>query len=77
MADEDDPEEWAREWLDTVASGKATMSQRLLSTLEARGGGVSVVKKLAQDRSVHLVLVVDENDQELVAASRHPFEIIC
>ena len=77
MVKEIDPEEWAREWLDAVASGKATMSQRLLSTIETRGGGIAAVKKLAQARAVHLVLVVDENDRQIVAASRHPFKIIC
>lgn len=70
------PEAWAVEWLDKVASGQATMSQRKLSTVEARGG-INALKKLARERGVHLLVVVDEDGAEIVAASRHPFRIIC
>ena len=69
--------EWANEWLEGIANGSNTMSQRKLTSIEARGGGLDAVKVIAQEKGVHLLLVVDDKGDELVAASPHPFKVIC
>lgn len=69
-------EQWAIDWLDSVADGSNTMSQRKLSSIEKRGG-LESVKSLAQERGVHLLQIEDDKGNELVAASTKPFKIIC
>ncbi len=69
--------QWAAEWLDAVANGSSTMSQRKLTSIEKRGGGIEAVKALAEQKGVHLLLVEDDKGNELVAASVKPFEVIC
>ena len=69
--------QWATEWLDGVADGSNTMSQRKLTSVEKRGGGLEAVKALAEQKGVHLLLVTDDKGDELVAASVHPFTVIC
>lgn len=69
--------DWAERWLDAVASGEATMSQRRLSSVETRGGGLDSVASLARARGVHLVVLTDDQGNELVAASKHPFRVVC
>ena len=68
---------WAAAWLDAVAAGTATMSQRKLSAVEKRGGGLSAVGALARERGVHLLVLTDDTGDEIVAASRHPFKVVC
>ena len=68
---------WAAEWLDGVADGSYTMSQRKRSSVEKRGGGLEAVKALARERGVHLLLLEDDKGEELVAASTKPFEVVC
>jgi hypothetical protein len=68
---------WALKWLDAVADGSATMSQRKLTSIEKRGGGLNAVKSLAREKRIHLLLLEDDNGDELVAASSKPFEVIC
>lgn len=68
---------WAAEWLDGVADGSHTMSQRKLSSVETRGGGLEAVTALARERGVHLLLLEDDKGNELVAASTKPFEVVC
>ena len=68
---------WASEWLDAVADGSSTMSQRKLTSIERRGGGLEAVKALAQEKGVHLLLVEDDKGNELVAASVKPFTVVC
>jgi hypothetical protein len=53
------------------------MSQRKLSSVETRGGGLEAVTALARERGVHLLLLGDDKGDELVAASTKPFEVIC
>ena len=72
-----DPLEWATTWLDTVADGSNTMSQRKLSSVEKRGGGIEALKAVAKAKGVHLLLVEDDKGNELVAASVKPFQVIC
>ena len=68
---------WVAEWLDGVADGSKTMSQRKLSVVEAKGGGMAALRKEAKARRVHLVVLTDDQGNELVAASKHPFKVIC
>jgi hypothetical protein len=70
-------EQWASEWLDSVADGSNTMSQRKLSSIAKRGGGIKSVKALAQKKGVHLVLLEDDKGNELVAASTKRFKVVC
>ena len=68
---------WTAEWLDAVAAGESTMSQRKLSSIEKRGGGLEVVKAAAKEKGVHLLLLEDDKGDELVAASTKPFKVVC
>lgn len=68
---------WVTEWLDRVADGSNTMSQRRLASVEQRGGGLEAVKALAQEKGVHLLLLEDDQGNELVAASTKPFTVVC
>ncbi len=67
---------WADAWLDGVASGAATMSQRALTTIEAKGGLEPVVAA-ARARGVHLCQLTDDTGKVLIAASQHPFVALC
>ena len=69
--------QWATEWLDGVADGSRTMSQRRLSSIEKQGGGLEVIKALAEQRGVHLLRLEDDEGDALVAASLKPFEVLC
>ena len=67
---------WADAWLDGVASGAATMSQRAMTTVEAKGG-VAPVVAAARLRGVHLLRLTGDTGKVLIAASREPFEVLC
>lgn len=67
---------WIETWLDAVANGSATMSQRRLSSVE-RHGGTSAAVAAATKRGVHLAKVIDDQGIVLIAASLHPFEALC
>jgi hypothetical protein len=69
-------EAWICSWLDDVASGKATMSQRAVSAIERRGGLDRVVAA-ARARGVHLVQLEDDKGKAVVAASLKPFRTLC
>ena len=69
--------QWASDWLDKVADGTSTMSQRKLSSVETRGGGLSAVRALAEQKEVHLLRLEDDEGNELIAASIKPFEVVC
>ena len=69
--------QWAEEWLDKVAAGAAAMSQRKLASIEACGGGLEAVKRLAEQKGVHLLRLEDDQGNELIAASAKPFEVVC
>ncbi len=70
-------DQWASDWLDSVADGSNTMSQRKLLSIEKRGGGIKAVKALAKKKGVHLLLLEDDKGTELVAASVKPFKVVC
>ena len=69
--------EWASAWLDSVADGSNTMSQRKLSSVERLGGGIEAVKAIAEQKGVHLLLLEDDKGNELIAASTRPFKVVC
>jgi len=70
------PSKQATEWLNAVASGSNTMSQRNLASIE-KMGGMAAVKALAEEKGVHLLLLEDDKGNELVAASTKPFKVVC
>lgn len=67
---------WIGRWIDAVADGSATMSQRRLTSVE-RNGGTAAAISAAKDRGVHLAKLTDDNGNILIAASLHPFEPLC
>ena len=69
--------QWATAWLNTVAGGLNTMSQRKLTSIEKHEGGLDTVKSVAEKLGVHLLLVEDDEGNEIVAASKKPFKVIC
>jgi hypothetical protein len=69
--------QWAVGWLKTVQSGLNTMSQRKLTSIEKHAGGLDLVKSVAEEMGVHLLLVEDDEGNEMVAASLKPFKVIC
>jgi len=73
----DKEQQWATEWLESVANGSSTMSQRKLTSIETRGGGLESVKSIAEQKGVHLLRVEDDKGNELIAASMKPFQVIC
>ncbi len=73
----DSTERWASEWLDSVADGSNTMSQRKLTSVEKLGGGIEAVKAIAKRKGVHLLLLEDDKGNELIAASTKPFKVVC
>lgn len=77
MSESEKINEWTNEWLDSVADGSNTMSQRKLSSIEKRGGGLDAVKAVAEQKGVHLLLVEDDKGNELIAASTKPFKVVC
>lgn len=68
---------WTENWLASVADGTQTMSQRMLTRVEERPGGLKAVCAVAQAKGVHLAVFTDDHGVELVAASRHPIRVLC
>ena len=68
---------WTAEWLNAVATGENTMSQRKLTSIKANGGGLEAVKAAAKEKGVHLLLLEDDKGDELVAASLKPSKVVC
>ena len=67
---------WADAWLDSVASAAATMSQRAMTTIAAKGG-LDAVVAAAKARGIHLCQLTDDTGKVLIAASQHPFVALC
>ncbi len=81
-AAQDSPEttqdsQWADEWLNAVADGSLTMSQRKLTSVQTRGGGLEAVKAMAEQKGLHLLLIEDDKGTKLVTASTKPFQVVC
>ena len=75
-ANENPGEQWLKKWLDSVADGSSTMSQRKLTSIEGKVGLVAA-RKAARQRKVHLLRLTDDRGEELIAASRKPFTVVC
>lgn len=71
------PRKWTDDWLKSVADGSNTMSQRKLSSVEKRGGGLDAVRAAAKRKGVHLLLLEDDKGEQLVVASTKPFQVVC
>jgi hypothetical protein len=69
--------QWAEDWLSSVANGSIKMSQRTLVSVRKRGGSLETIKALAERKKVHLLLVKDDKENKLAAASLERFEVIC
>ena len=69
-------EAWCDEWMSKVADEPASMSQRKLDVVKAKGGGVAVLKRSAKARGVHLLQLTDDRGIELVAASTKSFKVL-
>jgi hypothetical protein len=39
--------------------------------------GLAVARNAARSKGVHLVQVLDDKNETLIAASKHPFKVIC
>ena len=70
-------ERWATRWLESVAIGNRVMSRRLVTSVDTRGGGLIFVRSLARQRGLHLLLLVDADGNQLVAASKSRFRVVC
>ena len=64
------------EWVNSVAEGAATMSQRNLRWVEANGG-IDKLVEVARQRGIHLVRLTDDKGNDLLAASQEPFQTLC
>lgn len=64
------------DWLSSVVSGEATMSQRGTRWVDAQGG-LDAVVDAAKARGVHIVQLTDDQGKQLIAASLQPFEVLC
>ena len=53
------------------------MSQRKLSTVDSKLGGIAAIKQLAKERGVHLLALEDDKGNQLIAASVKQFTVIC
>ena len=73
----DESARWIAAWLDAVAAGENTMSQRKLTSIKKNGGGLEAAKAAAKEKSVHLLLLGDDKGNELVAASLKPSKVVC
>lgn len=69
--------EKTQQWLNDVASGKLTMSQRKVDVLVKSEGGLEAVIKAAKEQQIHLLRLTDDKGTELVAASLTPFSALC
>ena len=69
-------EEAFHKWIEEVASGGATMSQRNLKWVEANGGQQKLVET-AKRKGVHLVQFTDDKGNQLLATSTEPFTTLC
>ena len=67
---------WMESWIESVASGEATMSQRKRTSIDAHGG-IEAAVAAARSEGVHLVQLTDDKGDILVAASREPIETLC
>ena len=68
--------QWATDWISSVADGSNTMSARKLTSIDKRGRGFKAVAAIAKRQKAHLLLFEDDKGSEVVAASKKPFKVI-
>ena len=67
--------EWTANWLDAVAFGTSTTSQRTRSSID-KHGGIENVLVVVGERGAQLVPLTDDRGAQVVAASQCPFETL-
>lgn len=67
---------WVSAWLDSVADRPGALSHRSWQKIE-KHGGIGPVIAAAANRKMHLVEMIDESGQRVVAASRSPLRPLC
>ena len=67
---------WCDAWMSKVASEPASMTQRKVDSVKAKGGGVVMLKRSAKAHGVHLVQLTDDRGVVLIAASGKPFKVL-
>ena len=67
---------WVHKWIDAVADGLVTKSQRRLSSMERHGRTAAAIAA-PRERGVHLAKLTDGHGNLLVAASLQLFELLC
>ena len=72
----DDANEWCAKWMSDVCGRPASMTQRKLSSIESKGGGLRTLKKHAKANGVHLLQLTDDKGDVLVAASTKAFHVL-
>lgn len=70
------PQQWATDWIKSVADGSNKMSARRLTSIQSKGGGLDAVAKEAKRQKVHLLLLEDDKGIKQVAASTKPFTVV-
>lgn len=68
---------YVEQWLQSVADGTYTMSQRKLSSLKKKGVDVNDLIKKAKACKLHLLSLKDDTGEELIAASKDEFIVLC
>lgn len=70
-------EEWMQRWIQSVVSGESTMSQRKMSSIAKRDINIKILIAEAKKQHVHLLLLKDDKGEELIAASKDEFTVLC
>lgn len=71
-----DAKAWCAKWMSDVTGRPASMTQRKLSSIESKGGGLRTLKKHARASGVHLLQLTDDRGDTLVAASTKVFRVL-
>ncbi len=69
--------EKTQSWIDAVANGTLTMSQRKVDVLIKIEGDLKPVTAAAKKAGVHLLQLTDDKGNVLLAASKEAFKILC
>ncbi len=71
------PEDWMQRWIESVVSGESTMSQRKMSSIAKRDIDMKILIAEAKKQHVHLLLLKDDKGEEVIAASKDEFVVLC
>lgn len=70
-------ESYIEQWLQSIADNTYTMSQRKLSSLKKKGIDMDDLVQKAKACKLHLLLLKDDTGEDLVAASKDEFIVLC